>query len=511
MSNSQDSAVLSPPSQLPPTTIPSVAASTVTSNTFTVPNPPDNPSNNSQDTQQTSRPPINPSNPLKRKLSDNMEALIAQAKASRTATNTDAKATQAETIYDKLERELTCSICCELFKDPVTILNCLHNFCGSCVVPWSQSNSSCPSCRSPMRECRDAFALKPLLDMLLKEKPELAHSEEDLEASRSVYKPGQKITAHQNVWDSDPEEDEEEEPEPETEYWQPCPCCAIGEQAHPTYTCNTPINQNDPTEAYTTVFKEHKKCYTCDRETPYNPSQEALRKARCACCAKAYCGLLFEGCEGDPDGNFLSHLDTTGFYGPANRPQINWFSHNFYEQDSLKRWIESDSNNHTWQSLGKEMLNWVLRDDDGVIVPWPATVAPVTRGEYVCRSCLVYLFDRYLTDFLVAERESLGWRDIRTKCWYGKNCRTQRHNPDHCARLNHVCDETPLAERLDNSRIAAVAAQGPPAPVTSTPEQASTDATQPSQPQAVTLPSSQQGDASTSAVTILDDDPEPSS
>uniref|UniRef100_H2ZTA6 Tripartite motif containing 35 n=1 Tax=Latimeria chalumnae TaxID=7897 RepID=H2ZTA6_LATCH len=49
-----------------------------------------------------------------------------------------------------LEEDLTCSICYEIFTDPVT-LQCGHNFCKKCVCEyWKQScTRSCSICRAP--------------------------------------------------------------------------------------------------------------------------------------------------------------------------------------------------------------------------------------------------------------------------------------------------------------------------------------------------------------------------
>uniref|UniRef100_H2ZZU7 RING-type E3 ubiquitin transferase n=2 Tax=Latimeria chalumnae TaxID=7897 RepID=H2ZZU7_LATCH len=48
-----------------------------------------------------------------------------------------------------LEDEMTCSVCQELFKDPVT-LKCGHNFCRECVCEYWKGNifSACPICRA---------------------------------------------------------------------------------------------------------------------------------------------------------------------------------------------------------------------------------------------------------------------------------------------------------------------------------------------------------------------------
>ena len=52
-------------------------------------------------------------------------------------------------------------------------------------------------------------------------------------------------------------------------------------------------------------------------------------------------------------------------------------------------------------------------------------------------------------DWWICEKHRSDVVDQRDNCWYGKNCRTQNHNPDHAARLSHSCHETPAAERVN--------------------------------------------------------------
>uniref|UniRef100_A0A8C3JMU9 Uncharacterized protein n=1 Tax=Calidris pygmaea TaxID=425635 RepID=A0A8C3JMU9_9CHAR len=55
----------------------------------------------------------------------------------------------ARTPVEKLQNEACCSICLEIFQDPVSI-HCGHSFCRSCITQsWEglTSNFSCPQCR----------------------------------------------------------------------------------------------------------------------------------------------------------------------------------------------------------------------------------------------------------------------------------------------------------------------------------------------------------------------------
>ncbi|PWY76521.1 hypothetical protein BO83DRAFT_406999 [Aspergillus eucalypticola CBS 122712] len=85
-----------------------------------------------------------------------------------------------------LEKELTCSICTDLLYQPLTLLDCLHTFCGSCLKEWfsaqasrARSSSSvrftCPSCRAVVRETRpNATVTTPDRDKSAEEKEEIA-------------------------------------------------------------------------------------------------------------------------------------------------------------------------------------------------------------------------------------------------------------------------------------------------------------------------------------------------
>ncbi|XP_053146300.1 zinc finger protein RFP-like isoform X2 [Hemicordylus capensis] len=49
--------------------------------------------------------------------------------------------------------EATCPICLEYFTDPVTIVECGHNFCRACLTQcWREAEASCPQCRGTVQQ-----------------------------------------------------------------------------------------------------------------------------------------------------------------------------------------------------------------------------------------------------------------------------------------------------------------------------------------------------------------------
>lgn len=59
---------------------------------------------------------------------------------------------QEEKIKNLTERisyisSKTCSICMELITNPI-LIECMHVFCGSCLMKWIRNNRNCPNCRT---------------------------------------------------------------------------------------------------------------------------------------------------------------------------------------------------------------------------------------------------------------------------------------------------------------------------------------------------------------------------
>ncbi|XP_064176649.1 E3 ubiquitin-protein ligase TRIM35-like, partial [Anguilla rostrata] len=73
------------------------------------------------------------------------------------------------------EDELCCSVCCEIFKEPV-LLKCSHSFCGVCVKQYWEEKSSreCPICRRKASVDGPPLnlALRSIVEFFLKQKTE---------------------------------------------------------------------------------------------------------------------------------------------------------------------------------------------------------------------------------------------------------------------------------------------------------------------------------------------------
>ncbi|MGH0173227.1 UNVERIFIED_CONTAM: hypothetical protein FKN15_010652 [Acipenser sinensis] len=72
-----------------------------------------------------------------------------------------------------LEADLSCAVCCEIFKDPVT-LHCNHSFCKACLDQcWKEKRArECPVCRrrSSVEDLPVDFKLRNIVESFLKER-----------------------------------------------------------------------------------------------------------------------------------------------------------------------------------------------------------------------------------------------------------------------------------------------------------------------------------------------------
>ena len=55
-------------------------------------------------------------------------------------------------ITEEEVEDLTCSICHEIIKDPMTTNCCLQAYCGNCITEWLTNKTTCPYDRTPLTQ-----------------------------------------------------------------------------------------------------------------------------------------------------------------------------------------------------------------------------------------------------------------------------------------------------------------------------------------------------------------------
>ncbi|KAL4478922.1 hypothetical protein ABPG72_019359 [Tetrahymena utriculariae] len=78
---------------------------------------------------------------------------------------------------ENIENDLNCAICLELMHNPVSIIGCLHCFCGDCLSKFIFYNGTitnlCPTCRQPIADVKQNSIIQSFIEKHLKIYPEL--------------------------------------------------------------------------------------------------------------------------------------------------------------------------------------------------------------------------------------------------------------------------------------------------------------------------------------------------
>ncbi|KAH0556486.1 hypothetical protein GP486_005613 [Trichoglossum hirsutum] len=106
----------------------------------------------------------------------------------------------------------------KILYQPLTLLDCLHTFCGFCLKQWfewqtahstSPRSFSCPSCRAPVRETKPNATVTTLLDMFMQANPNRMRSDSEKKDIAKNYKPGDAVLPR--IPTIQPSEEEEED------------------------------------------------------------------------------------------------------------------------------------------------------------------------------------------------------------------------------------------------------------------------------------------------------------
>ncbi|KAK3296162.1 uncharacterized protein B0H64DRAFT_360386 [Chaetomium fimeti] len=123
----------------------------------------------------------------------------------------DPQPTTPPVLAPNLEAQLTCSICTDLLHQPLTLLDCLHTFCGACLKEWFHFQAerietapgpppppsvpifTCPSCRDGVRDTKHDARVFSLLDMFVALNPGRGKSAAEKREMDARYRKGERV------------------------------------------------------------------------------------------------------------------------------------------------------------------------------------------------------------------------------------------------------------------------------------------------------------------------------
>lgn len=181
-------------------------------------------------------------------------------------------------------------------------------------------------------------------------------------------------------------------------------------------------------DGYRCVFKqEHVVCNTCNTRMPKRPNIPQ----QCQVCKKYFCNLTYRS---------LKHCDSG--VETLKARMAKWttvppgaLSGNLYEQNVLKDFIRGQGDTVP-QFYGKAVQK--LAESDWEVTVGGKKVKP--RQEWpLCKDCS----EDFQGELIFIYRESVheqfpAFVKARPKCWFGRECTTQKHNAQHAQKYNHI-------------------------------------------------------------------------
>ena len=308
---------------------------------------------------------------------------------------------------DDVEKNLMCGICQDLLHRPVALQPCQHVFCGGCLCGWARRQQNCPECRQPVRVVARNHVLSNIVAAHLAKHPEKAREASELERLDQADTIG---NAPRAIRKRDREEGMEM-----FDYGEADESEESGEEGY---------SDDDDDDDDSPLAQQ--------MAAAYRAAMAQIPAIRAAI-GGAMHGVMCSGCHSRVPAAQLVPMSARQ---PDDLPAGALI--NAFEREVISSHLASKA--VTPHTLLTELLARAASGELSLLAS--AAGPPADPASPVCDGC----FERAFNHLLLQYRRALPANELpeavtrRDNCWYGTTCRTQAHNRQHAARLNHICE-----------------------------------------------------------------------
>lgn len=89
-----------------------------------------------------------------------------------------------------MQDHFECGICYLIMHKAVSVMPCMHTFCGGCLSDWFKKQKDCPVCRVKATEVKKNQLVNNFIDSYLTIHPQLKREELDIKAQeeKNIFK-----------------------------------------------------------------------------------------------------------------------------------------------------------------------------------------------------------------------------------------------------------------------------------------------------------------------------------
>lgn len=188
-------------------------------------------------------------------------------------------------------KEMNCGICLDVIYNCVTLLPCLHNYCGACISAWMKKKV-CPLCKEPINRLKKNPQMNSLIEMMLRLEPEKRKPDAEREEmdQKDYFRDNQELLVEKRrrlvavEGMGSEEEYSDESAELQDQFVDSvdlsCPECTAPRMADGFQCARDGL---------------HVECGSCRRSFP---NRAQTHPQRCTLCSNFFCCLYFGSCSG---------------------------------------------------------------------------------------------------------------------------------------------------------------------------------------------------------------------
>ncbi|CAD8079111.1 unnamed protein product [Paramecium sonneborni] len=374
-------------------------------------------------------------------------------------------------MIEDFQYDIHCPICDDLIYQCVSLMPCLHNFCGACFSDWMAKQKTCPSCRNDVQSVNKNPMVNNVVEKYLQMHPEKKRPPEEYKEmdqknkikgdaltfnstdqistvtipsitndapNRGRGRPTNTITQQvsiiqqlnqkeinkqSNISDYSAEEDD-------------------GPVTKDCVTCIRPIN------GYQCQRRSvpHLNCNNCSSKMPKFDLNEKRLVFRCDLCENFFCSLYNKNClqlsKKNPNVRLERHQV------PKN-VDVQIFRQNQFEFQAFLDFMKLK--NLTTQDIFQYMLdNHISKGGFKYLESKRTHNDPkrtidmiILKDTPICQQCFTLIWQQIVFRYRISIRDQMIDKiKNRGQCWFGINCKTMVHNPGHAEKLDHICEQT---------------------------------------------------------------------
>ncbi|CAD8171487.1 unnamed protein product [Paramecium pentaurelia] len=393
--------------------------------------------------------------------------VIQQVKEVKMAAQFDEQQQKKMQTLEDMQEDIHCPICDDLIFQCVSLMPCLHNFCGACFSDWMVKSKTCPSCRKDVQTVNKNPMVNNFVEKYLIMHPDKKRSPEEYKEMDSknkikgdalIFNSSESISIVQPITNVAPARGRgrpaasqqvpiiQQDIKIETHKQSHISDYSAEEDDGPvTKDCVTCIRAINGYQCQRRSVP-HLNCSNCSSKMPKFDLNEKRLIFRCELCENFFCTLYNKNCQQLSKKNPNARLERHTVPGNVD---VQCFRQNQFEFQAFLDYMKQKK--LTTQDIFQYMMDNHISQGGFRYVEGKFTHKDpkrtidmiILKDTSVCSQCFGLIWQQIIFRYRISIKDQMVDKiKNRGQCWFGINCKTMTHNLAHAEKLDHICEQT---------------------------------------------------------------------